>query len=55
MALIDGKLRVVGSPPYFAENTATRVRSLWRNLLIKQGVTDPYVKVQQSDVEWSDL
>jgi hypothetical protein len=55
VAVVDGKLRVVGSPPYFAEGTATRVRSLWRNLLIKRGITDPYVKVQQTDVNWSDL
>lgn len=55
VALVDGQLRIVGSPPYFAHGTATRVQSLWRNRLTKQGVANPYVRVQATDVNWSDL
>ena len=52
---IGDSVRVVGRPPYTQESTAGRVRTLWENLLIRRGVRNPKVKVQVTDVEWSDL
>lgn len=51
----EGKVRPVGSPPYRAEGTATRVRSLYFNLLRRRGVYRPDVRAQVTDVEWVDV
>lgn len=51
----NGGILIVGSPPYLKADTASRVKSLWRNRLLNQGLSEPDVRVQVTDVEWTDL